>query len=146
MWCFIRIRGGTFFGRSDSVLKPSGVRIGTAEIYNQVEELPEIADSLAIGQNWEGDQRIILFVKLAPWDRLTEELKTKIKETLRKNASPRHVPAKIIEVPDIPYTLNMKKVESAVTNIIHGRPVTNRDALANPQVLDFYQNLSELQN
>lgn len=99
---------------------------------------------MAIGQNWEGDQRIILFVKLAPWDRLTEELKTKIKETSRKNASPRHVPAKIIEVPDIPYTLNMKKVESAVTNIIHGRPVTNRDALANPQSLDFYQNIPKL--
>jgi len=138
--------GVTFFGRSDAVLKPSGVRIGTAEIYNQVEELPEIADSLAIGQNWEGDQRIILFVKLAPEHKLTEELKTKIKDTLRKNASPRHVPAKIIEVPDIPYTLNMKKVESAVTNIIHGRPVTNRDALSNPQSLDFYQNIPELQN
>ena len=77
---------------------------------------------------------------------MTEELKTKIKETLRKKVSPRHVPAKIIEVPDIPYTLNMKKVESAVTNIIHGRPVTNRDALANPQSLDFYQNISELKN
>ena len=138
--------GVTFFGRSDSVLKPSGVRIGTAEIYNQVEELPEIADSLAIGQNWEGDQRIILFVKLASEYRLTEELKKKIKETLRNKDSPRHVPAKIIEVPDIPYTLNMKKVESAVTNIIHGRPVTNRDALANPQSLDFYQNLPELES
>ena len=138
--------GVTFFGRSDAVLKPSGVRIGTAEIYNQVEELPEIADSLAIGQNWEGDQRIILFVKPAPGHQLTDELRSKIKETLRKNASPRHVPAKIIEAPDIPYTLNMKKVESAVTNIIHGRPVTNRDALSNPQSLDFYQNISELQN
>jgi acetoacetyl-CoA synthetase len=138
--------GVTFFGRSDSVLKPSGVRIGTAEIYNQVEELTEVADSLAIGQNWEGDQRIILFVKLVPGYQLTEELKKKIKETLRLNASPRHVPAKIIEVPDIPYTLNMKKVESSVTNIIHGRPVLNRDALANPQLLDFYQNISELQN
>ncbi|MFH0814196.1 MAG: acetoacetate--CoA ligase [Pseudomonadota bacterium] len=136
--------GITFFGRSDSVLKPSGVRIGTAEIYNQMEELPEVTDSLAIGQNYQGDQRIILFVKLAQGCQLTEYLKTKIKETLRKNASPRHVPAKIIPVPDIPYTLNMKKVESAVTNIIHGRPVTNRDALMNPESLDFYQNIPEL--
>lgn len=109
-----------------------------------MEELPEIADSLAIGQNWEGDQRIILFVKLASGYQLTEELKTKLKETLQKNASPRHVPTKIIAVPDIPYTLNMKKVESSVTNIIHGRPVTNRDALANPHSLDFYQNIPGL--
>ena len=137
--------GITFFGRSDSVLKPSGVRIGTAEIYNQVEELPEIADSLTIGQNWAGDQRIILFIKLARGYQLTEELKSKIKETLRKNASPRHVPAKIIAVPDIPYTLNMKKVESAVTNVIQGRPVLNRDALMNPESLDFYHNLPELE-
>jgi len=138
--------GVTFLGRSDATLKPSGVRIGTAEIYNQVEKLPEIVDSLAIGQNWQGDQRVILFVKLASGYELTEELKARIKETLRKNASPRHVPAKIIAVPDIPYTLNMKKVESAVTNIIHGRPVTNRDALMNPESLDFYQNIPELKS
>ncbi len=136
-------RGVTFFGRSDSVLKPSGVRIGTAEIYNQVEKLEEVADGLAIGQTWRGDQRIILFVKLAEGYRLTEDLKNKIKMTLRKNTSPRHVPAKIIEVPDIPYTLNMKKVESAVTNIIHGKPVLNRDALINPESLDYYENLRE---
>ncbi|PJB51426.1 MAG: acetoacetate--CoA ligase [Chloroflexi bacterium CG_4_9_14_3_um_filter_45_9] len=136
--------GVTFFGRSDSVLKPSGVRIGTAEIYNQVEKFEEVADSLAIGQNWEGDQRIILFVKLAEGYQLTEDLKTKFKKTLREKASPRHVPAKIIAVPDIPYTLNMKKVESAVTNIIHGRPVLNRDALMNPECLDYYENLEEL--
>ncbi|HIE17660.1 MAG TPA: acetoacetate--CoA ligase [Dehalococcoidia bacterium] len=135
--------GFIFFGRSDSVLKPSGVRIGTAEIYNQVEKLGEVADSLAIGQNWQGDQRIILFVKLAEGHTLTEDLKNKIRKTLRQNASPRHVPAKILEVPDIPYTLNMKKVESAVTNIIHGRPVLNRDALANPQCLDYYEALLE---
>ncbi len=133
--------GFIFFGRSDSVLKPSGVRIGTAEIYNQVEKLEEIADSLAIGQNWEGDQRIILFVKVAEGHSLTEELKNKIRKALRENASPRHVPAKILQVPDIPYTLNMKKVESAVTNIIHGRPVLNRDALVNPQCLDYYEKL-----
>ena len=136
--------GITFFGRSDSVLKPSGVRIGTSEIYNQVEKLEEVADSLAIGQSWQGDQRIILFVKLAEGYQLTEDLKNRIKKTLRENASPRHVPAKIIKVPDIPYTLNMKKVESAVTNIIDGRPVLNRDALINPESLDYYDNLGEL--
>ncbi len=137
--------GVTFYGRSDAVLKPSGVRIGTAEIYNQVEKLEEIADSLAIGQNWQGDQRIILFVKCAEGYDLTENLKGKIKKTLREKASPRHVPAMIIETPDIPYTLNMKKVESAVTNILHGKPVLNRDALINPQSLDFYENVKELQ-
>jgi len=137
--------GITFFGRSDSVLKPSGVRIGTAEIYNQVEKLEEVADSLAIGQNWRGDQRVILFVKLAEGHHLTDDLKNKIKITLRKNASPRHVPAKIIEIPDIPYTMNMKKVESAVTNVIHGKPVLNRDALINPESLDYYENLKDLQ-
>ncbi|MEW6275481.1 MAG: acetoacetate--CoA ligase, partial [Bacillota bacterium] len=138
--------GITFYGRSDAVLKPSGVRIGTAEIYNQVEKLEEVADSLAIGQNWEGDQRIILFVKLNPGFALTEELQNKIKKTLREKASPRHVPALIVEVPDIPYTLNMKKVESAVTNIVNGRPVTNRDALVNPESLDYYEKiLPELQ-
>ncbi len=138
--------GITFYGRSDAVLKPSGVRIGTAEIYNQVEQMEEIADSLAIGQQWEGDQRVILFVKLAEGHALTDELKNKIKKTLRANASPRHVPAKIIETPDIPYTLNMKKVEGAVTNTIHGRAVLNRDALKNPESLDFYENLPELQS
>lgn len=134
--------GVTFFGRSDAVLKPSGVRIGTAEIYNQVEKLPEIADSLAIGQEWQGDQRILLFVKLAEGQELTDELVAKIARTLRENASPRHVPAKVIAVPDIPYTLNMKKVETSVTNLLHGRAVTNRDALANPECLDFYEKLA----
>jgi acetoacetyl-CoA synthetase len=134
--------GVTFYGRSDAVLKPSGVRIGTSEIYNVVERLEGIADSLAIGQNWESDQRIILFVKLAPGVQLTEALKEKIRKTLREKASPRHVPAIIMEMPEAPYTLNMKKVESAVTNIIHGRPVLNRDALVNPQVLDYFERIS----
>ena len=139
-------RGITFFGRSDAILKPSGVRIGTSEIYNQVEKLAEVADSLAIGQEWKGDQRVILFVRLAEGYSLTDELKDKIRKTLRENASPRHVPARIIEVPDIPYTLNMKKVEIAITNIVHGRPVLNRDALVNPQSLDYYESiLPELQ-
>ena len=139
-------KGITFFGRSDAVLKPSGVRIGTAEIYNQVEKLEEITDSLAIGQEWKGDQRVILFVKLTEGYVLTDELENKIRKTLRDNASPRHVPARIIEVPDIPYTLNMKKVESTITNILHSRPVLNRDALINPEVLDYYESiLPELQ-
>ncbi len=133
--------GFTFYGRSDAVLKPSGVRIGTAEIYNQVEKLDEVIDSVAIGQNWRGDQRIILFVKLVGGISLTEDLKQKIKKILRENASPRHVPAVIMQAPDIPYTLNMKKVESAVTNIIHGEPVTNKDALVNPQCLDYFESI-----
>jgi acetoacetyl-CoA synthetase len=133
--------GITFLGRSDAVLKPSGVRIGTAEIYNVVEKLPEIADSLAVGQMWKGEQRIILFVKLASGYILAKELRGKIRKSLRKDASPRHVPALIIEVPDIPYTFNMKKVEIAVTNIMHGRPVLNRDALINPESLDYFEKI-----
>ena len=133
--------GITFYGRSDAVLKPSGVRIGTAEIYAQMEKLPEIADSLAVGQNYQEDQRVILFVKLAPGFTLTYELKEKIRRTLRENASPRHVPALILEAPDIPYTLNMKKLESAVTNIINGRAVTNKDALVNPDSLAYYEKI-----
>jgi len=138
--------GITFLGRSDFTLKPSGVRVGPAEIYNVVEKFEEIADSMAVGQDWKGDQRIILFVKLAMGFQLTEDLKNKIKRALREEASPRHVPALIIEATDIPYTFNMKKVESAVSNIIHGRPVTNRDALINPESLGFYERIvSELQ-
>jgi len=138
--------GITFYGRSDAVLKPSGVRIGTAEIYNVVDRLGEVADSLVIGQNYKGDQRVLLFVQLRPGNQLTDALKDKIKKTLREQASPRHVPAVIMEAPDIPYTLNMKKVESAVTNIVNGRPVLNRDALKNPDSLDYYEKiLPELQ-
>jgi acetoacetyl-CoA synthetase len=138
-------RGITFFGRSDALLKPSGVRIGTAEIYNIVDEFIEVADSVAIGQNWEGDQRVLLFVRLAPGASLTADLKSRIKTALRDKASPRHVPALIIEVPDIPYTFSSKKVESAVTNIVNGKPVTNKDALINPEALEFFRNLPELQ-
>ena len=134
-------RGVTFFGRSDAILKPSGVRIGTAEIYNVVDRFDEVADCAAIGQNWEGDQRVLLFVKLAPGALLTDDLKTRIKNTLRDKASPRHVPALIVEVPDIPYTFSAKKVESAITNIVNGRPVTNRDALVNPQSLDYFEKI-----
>ena len=98
-----------------------------------------------VGQNWKDDVRVILFVKLAPGHELTEALKAKIKQTIRTNASPRHVPAKILSTPEIPYTLNMKKVELAVKKIIEGRAVLNRDALGNPDALDYYANLKELQ-
>ncbi len=139
-------RGGvTIYGRSDATLNPGGVRIGTAEIYRQVEQIEEIEDSLVIGQNWKNDVRVILFIRLSPGYGLTEELKKKIRDTIRANASPRHVPAKILEVPDVPYTLNMKKVELAVKKVIEGKPVLNKDALRNPESLDFYANLKELQ-
>ena len=139
------ITGGlTFYGRSDAVIKVSGVRVGTSEIYNVVEKMPEIADSLAVGQNLGEDQRIILFVKMSPRHRLSDDLKEKIRKALRADASPKHVPALILEVPDIPYTLNMKKVETAVANIVNNRPVTNRDALANPESLNFFAELLPL--
>jgi len=134
-------QGITFFGRSDAILKPSGVRIGTAEIYNIVDGFAEIADCVAIGQNWDNDQRVLLFVKMAAGAALDSELKERIKKALRDKASPRHVPSMILEVADIPYTFNMKKMESAITNIINGRPVTNRDSLVNPQSLDFFEQL-----
>ena len=133
--------GVTYFGRSDSVLKPSGVRIGTAEIYNIVEKLPEVQDSLAIGQMYHDDQRILLFVQLAPGAELTEDLKKTIKKELRTKASPRHVPALIYAVPDLPKTFNGKKVESAVTNLVNGRRITNREALGNPESLDYFEAL-----
>jgi acetoacetyl-CoA synthetase len=135
--------GITAFGRSDSVLKPSGVRIGALEVYNVLVKFGEVADSLVVGQNWQGDQRIILFVKLAKGYELNEGLKKKINNALRTEASPRHVPAKIIEVPDIPYTVNMKKVESAVQNIVNGRPVVNRDVLSNPDSLKDYERIAK---
>ena len=145
---FIEIneRGGVvIYGRSDATLNPGGVRIGTAEIYRQVELLEEIEDSLVVGQNWKNDVRVILFVKMAEGYELTDDVKAKIRATIRSNASPRHVPAKIIKVPDIPYTLNMKKVELAVKKVIHGQPVLNKDALRNPEVLDYFLDLEELQ-
>ncbi len=138
-------RGGvTIYGRSDTTLNPGGVRIGTAEIYRQVEQLEEIDDSLVVGQTWDNDVRVVLFVKPAEGVELSEALKTKIKTTIRANASPRHVPAKIIQVPDVPYTLNMKKVELAVKKTIEGKAVLNKDALRNPEVLDFYAGIEEL--
>jgi len=137
--------GITFWGRSDAVLKPSGVRIGTAEIYNVVEQLPEIADSLVIGQKWEGDIRIIMFVCLNEGYELTDELQAKIRQVLKEKTSPRHVPKLIYAAPEdgIPYTFSNKKVEIAVTKIIHGMPVANRGALRNPTSLDFYIEMND---
>ncbi|MFZ1984569.1 MAG: acetoacetate--CoA ligase [Desulfatitalea sp.] len=142
----INARGGvTIYGRSDATLNPGGVRIGTAEIYRQVEQIPEIEDSIVVGQDWKNDVRVLLFVKLKPGYDLDATLKEKIRATIRAQASPRHVPAKIIAVPGIPYTLNMKKVELAVRKTIAGQPVSNRDALMNPEVLDFYASIEALQ-
>lgn len=145
-YILINDRGGVvIYGRSDATLNPGGVRIGTAEIYRQVEQIPGIEDSLVVGQEWKKDVRVVLFVKLAPGYELNGELVSLIKKTIRENVSPRHVPAKILPAPDIPYTLNMKKVELAVKNIIHSRPVLNRDALRNPECLDYFAHLPELQ-
>ncbi|MBE9503544.1 MAG: acetoacetate--CoA ligase [Proteobacteria bacterium] len=142
----INRRGGVIIhGRSDATLNPGGVRIGTADIYRQVEQIEEVEDSLVTGQRWKNDERIILFVKLAVGVELTDVLKQKIRETIRKNNTPRHVPAKILSVPDIPYTLNMKKVEIAVKKVIHHEPVRNKEALRNPEVLDYYADLKELE-
>ena len=139
-------RGGVvIYGRSDATLNPGGVRIGTAEIYRQVDSVDEVEDSLVIGQEWKGDVRVILFVKMAEGKAFSEELVARIKKLIRENASPRHVPAKILPVPDVPYTLNMKKVELAVKKAIEGKAILNRDALRNPEVLDYYANIKELQ-
>lgn len=137
--------GVIIYGRSDATLNPGGVRIGTAEIYRQVESLEEIKDSLVVGQNWDNDVRVTLFVKLAEGVELNDELLKRIKTTIRVNTTPRHVPAKVIAVNDIPYTISGKKVELAVRNMIHNEPVENRDALANPEALDLYKNIPELQ-
>jgi len=145
-WIEITEHGGLIiYGRSDATLKPSGVRIGTAEIYRQVELIPEVIDSLVVGQDWDNDVRIVLFLKLREGVQLTDELVKRIKTTIRQNATPRHVPAKLIAVGDIPYTISGKKVELAVRKVIHGQEVKNRDALANPEALDLYVHLPELQ-
>ena len=138
-------RGGVImYGRSDATLNPGGVRIGTAEIYRRLDAMPELEDSVVVGQPWNNDVRVILFVKLTPGYELDEALKKKIMADIRLNASPRHVPAKIIQCPDVPYTLNMKKVELAVKKMIEGKEVKNKDALKNPEALDFFGNIPEL--
>ena len=137
--------GVVIYGRSDATLNPGGVRIGTAEIYRQVESLEEIKDSLVVGQNWDNDVRVVLFIKLSDGVEFNNDLVAKIKKVVRENATPRHVPSKIIPIGDIPYTISGKKVELAVRNIIHNESVENRDALANPEVLELYKNIAELQ-
>ena len=140
-------RGGLIiYGRSDATLNPGGVRIGTAELYRVMDQMEEVDDCVVVGQEWQGDIRVILFVKLKQGFDLTDALQKKIRTNIRANASPRHVPAKILAAPDIPYTLNMKKVELAVQKTIHGREVKNKDSLMNPGVLDFFANLAELNN
>jgi len=138
--------GMIIYGRSDATLNPGGVRIGTAEIYRPVEAMEEIMDSVVVGQRWEDDVRVILFVKLAPGVVLTEDLVKKIRTSIRTNCSPRHVPAKVIAIDDIPYTISGKKVELAVRKMIHDEAVLNRDALRNPGALDLYRNLDELKS
>ena len=142
----ITARGGlVVHGRSDAVLNPGGVRIGTAEIYRQVEKIEEVAESIAIAQQWQGDVRIVLFVRLREGLTLDERLRDKIRTAIRGNTTPRHVPARIVQAPDLPRTINGKLVELAVRDVVHGRPVKNLDALANPQALDYFKDLPELQ-
>jgi acetoacetyl-CoA synthetase len=136
--------GMIIHGRSDAVLNPGGVRIGTAEIYRQVEKLDDILESIAIGQNWDGDVRVVLFVVLREGATLDDDLKAQIRQLIRENTTPRHVPAKILSVPDIPRTISGKIVELAVRSVVHGEPVNNTDALANPAALDHFRDLAEL--
>jgi acetoacetyl-CoA synthetase len=139
-------RGVVIYGRSDATLNPGGVRIGTAEIYRQVEAMEEILEALVIGQDWDNDVRVVLFVRLAEGVALDGALEKKIRNQIRQNATPRHVPAKIVAVADIPRTLSGKIVELAVRNVVHGRPVKNRDALANPDALELFRDLPELRD
>jgi acetoacetyl-CoA synthetase len=148
-FCELTPHGGMIIhGRSDAVLNPGGVRIGTAEIYRQVEHLPEVLESLVIGQDWPpgtaGDVRVVLFVHLRDGVELDAALVDRIKRQIRDNTTPRHVPAKIVQVTDIPRTKTGKIVELAVRNVVHGRPVKNADALANPEALDLYRDRPEL--
>jgi acetoacetyl-CoA synthetase len=146
-WIELTDHGGYIItGRSDATLNPGGVRIGTAEIYRQVEALEEILEAIVIGQAWDGDTRVVLFVRLKPGFALDEALRRKIRARIRDNASPRHVPAKILEVADIPRTVNGKITELAVTDVVHGRVVKNKDALLNPEALDLYKDLPELRS
>jgi len=150
-WAELTSHGGMIiYGRSDATLNPGGVRIGTAEIYRQVDQLPEILESIVIGQTTEGsggaDVRIVLFVRLVEGLTLTEELKDRIRTQIRVNASPHHVPRKIIQVADIPRTISGKITELAVRDVVHGRAVKNVDALANPKALELFRDLPELRD
>jgi acetoacetyl-CoA synthetase len=136
--------GVVIHGRSDAVLNPGGVRIGTAEIYRVVDKLPEVVESLAVGQDWKGDSRIVLFVRLRDGIALDDAIRERIRLAIRTEESPRHVPSKIVQVAALPRTLSGKLVELAVRDVIHGRPVANRDALANPEALEQFRDLPEL--
>jgi acetoacetyl-CoA synthetase len=138
--------GLIILGRSDATLNPGGVRIGTAEIYRQVEQLPEVLESLVVGQEWDGDVRVVLFVRLRAECRLDQALEDRIRRQIREHASPHHVPRRIVQVADIPRTVSGKITELAVREVIHGRPVRNVDALANPGALDFFRGLPELES
>ncbi len=136
--------GFVIHGRSDATLNPGGVRIGTAEIYRQVEPLDEVLEALVIGQRWDGDTRVVLFVRLRDGVTLDDALTARIKRRIRENASPRHVPAKVLQVADIPRTVNGKITELAVTDVVHGRPVKNKEALANPDALEAFRDMPAL--
>jgi acetoacetyl-CoA synthetase len=136
--------GFIIYGRSDTTLNPGGVRLGTAEIYSEVEKFPEIKEAVVVGQSWDNDIRIILFIIMNKNSVISDNLSKKIKQQIRKNASPRHVPSKIIVVKDIPRTKNGKIAELAVKNIIEGNQIKNREALANPNILEEYKNFKEL--
>jgi acetoacetyl-CoA synthetase len=140
---FSDTRSAVIHGRSDATLKVSGVRIGTAEIYRIVERFPEVADSLVASLDIDGETKVVLFVKMREGQELTEELIERIRKALREEASPRHVPHYVVQAPDIPYTFNLKKVEIAVSNILNGRPVTNREAIVNADVLEFYERFAQ---
>ncbi len=138
--------GMIIYGRSDAVLNPGGVRIGTAEIYRQVEQLPEILESIVVGQGWDGDVRVVLFVRLQPGVALDDALQMRIRAQIRANTTPRHVPARIVAISDIPRTKSGKITELAVRDVIHGRKVKNKEALANPEALELYRDLAELRS
>ena len=138
--------GFTVYGRSDATLNPGGVRIGTAEIYRQVEAFPEVLESIVIGQSWDNDTRVVLFVRLREGESLTDDLITAIKKRVRTNCTPRHVPAKVVAVADIPRTRSGKITELAVRDVVHGRAVKNQEALANPEALDLFKDLEALQS
>ncbi|EKR37901.1 acetoacetate-CoA ligase [Leptospira interrogans serovar Hebdomadis str. R499] len=150
VWCHgdfaeLKKSGGlVVYGRSDATLNPGGVRIGTSDIYGLIETFTEIADSVIIGQDWKEDVRIVLFLKMIPGKKLEDSLVQTLKREIKEKISPKHVPSKILEVADIPYTINMKKVEIAVKKTIQGEPVTNKEALSNPESLEYYKNILEL--
>jgi acetoacetyl-CoA synthetase len=141
----LRKTGGmVIHGRSDAVLNPGGVRIGTAEIYRQVEKLSEVVESIAIGQRWDDDVRVVLFVVLREGTQLTDDLRQRIRHVVREGATPRHVPAKIVAVRDIPRTKSGKITELAVRSVVHGETISNTEALANPDALRYFENIPEL--